>query len=297
MGVEMTAVGESPRLAGPPTPDANAEELKLVQVGRARQVRRRRLPPVPRPLRRCAGPVLLLVLWEVASAAGWLHPGVFPPPSSVLSAGRELIASGQLQSNLWSSLRRVLLGLGFGIASGAVLAVLSGLSRRGEDFIDSTVQVIKSIPIYAIIPLLITWLGIGEEPKIVLIAVGVAVIIYVNTYGAIRNVDAQLVEAARTLGVGRLSLIWNVIVPGSTAGFLVGLRLALVSAWLSLIFAETINAQSGIGFLMTEAEDQYQLNVMVLLVVVYAVLGLLGYALVRFLERNLLSWRQGFEGA
>jgi sulfonate transport system permease protein len=76
----------------------------------------------------------------------------------------------------------------------------------------------------------------------------------------------------------------------------VGLRLALVTAWLSLIFAETINTQSGIGFLMTEAEDQFQLNVMVLLVVVYALLGLLGYAVVRFLERSLLAWRQGFEG-
>lgn len=254
------------------------------------------MPSVPRGVRRSCGPVLLLVAWQVASSAGWLHPDVFPPPSSVLSAGRQLIANGQLQSNLWSSLRRVLLGLAFGIAVGGSLAVLAGLTRRGEDLIDSTVQVIKSIPVYAIIPLLITWLGIGEEPKIVLIAIGVGVTIYVNTYGAIRNVDAQLVEAARTLGVGRLSLICNVIIPGSTAGFLVGLRLALVSAWLSLIFAETINTQSGIGFLMTEAEDQYQLNVMVLLVVVYAVIGLLGYAIVRFLERSLLSWRRGFEG-
>lgn len=296
MGADTTAVGAAPRLSGRSGPDTAPDGPVLVQVGHAGRERRRRWPSVPRGVRRCYGPLLLLVAWQVASSAGWLHPDVFPPPSSVLLAGRQLIANGQLQSNLWSSLRRVLLGLVFGIAVGASLAVLAGLTRRGEDFIDSTVQVIKSIPVYAIIPLLITWLGIGEEPKIVLIAIGVGVTIYVNTYGAIRNVDAQLVEAARTLGVGRLSLICNVIIPGSTAGFLVGLRLALVSAWLSLIFAETINTQSGIGFLMTEAEDQFQLNVMVLLVVVYAVIGLLGYAIVRFLERSLLSWRRGFEG-
>ncbi|HVT68641.1 MAG TPA: ABC transporter permease [Trebonia sp.] len=272
----------------------------LVQVGqhaRGGEAGRLRIPAVPRAVRRYYGPVLLLVAWQVASSAGWLHPNIFPAPASVLSAGRQLIADGQLQSNLWSSLRRVLLGLGFGIAAGTALAVLAGLTRRGEDLIDSTVQVIKSIPVYAVIPLLITWLGIGEEPKIVVIAIGVGVTIYVNTYGAIRNVDAQLVEAARTLGVSRLSLIANVIIPGSLPGFLVGLRLALVTSWLSLIFAETINTQSGIGFLMTEAEDQFQLNVMVLLIVVYAVLGLLGYAVVRFLERTLLAWRQGFEGA
>jgi sulfonate transport system permease protein len=248
-------------------------------------------------VRRLYGPLLLLAGWQVACSAGWLRPDVFPPPSSVLQAAQHLIGNGELQSNLWSSLHRVLLGLAFGIITGTMLAVAAGLTRRGEDLIDSTVQVIKSIPIFAVIPLLITWLGIGEEPKIVLIAVGTGLVIYVNTYGAIRGVDAQLVEAARTLGVGRVSLILNVVLPGSIAGFLVGLRLALASAWLSLIFAETINTQSGIGFLMTEAEDQFQLGVMVLLVVVYAVIGLLGYGVVRLLERSLLAWRQGFEGA
>lgn len=277
--------------AGPDATDAPV----LVQVGShtVRQRHRR----LPRSLRRLVAPVGVLVVWELASALGLLSPQIFPSPISVAQAGWDLTTNGTLPSNLWTSLQRVLIGMGFGIGIGTLLAVGAGLTRWGEDVVDSLVQVLKSIPIFAVVPLLITWLGIGEEPKIVLIAVGSGIAIYVNTYGAIRNVDMQLVEAARTLGAGRLSLIKNVILPGSVPGFLVGLRLAFANGWLSLIFAETINTQSGIGFLMTQAEDQFQLNVMVLIVVVYAVIGLLSYAFVRFLERRLLKWRRGFEGA
>lgn len=268
----------------------------LVQVG-TRTVHEGRTRWLPRWARRLVAPIGVLVVWQVASSIGWLSPQIFPSAISVAQAGQHLIANGILPANLWTSLRRVLIGLGFGVSMGTLLAVAAGLTHWGEDVIDSLVQVLKSIPIFAVVPLLITWLGIGERPKIVLIAVGSGLHIYVNTYGAIRNVDLQLVEAARTLGAGRLSLITNVILPGSAPGFLVGLRLAFATAWLSLIFAETINTQSGIGFLMSQAEDQFQLNVMVLIVVVYAVIGLLSYSFVRFLERRLLAWRRGFEGA
>lgn len=290
-----STVATTVETASPEAAPGETDAPVLVQVG-SHTVRRHRRR-LPRSVRRLSAPVGLLVVWEIASALGLLSPQVFPSPISVAQAGKDLIGNGTLPSNLWVSLQRVLIGMGFGIGIGTVLAVGAGLSRWGEDVVDSLVQVLKSIPIFAVVPLLITWLGIGEEPKIVLIAVGSGIAIYVNTYGAIRNVDIQLVEAARTLGVGRLSLIANVILPGSVPGFLVGLRLAFASGWLSLIFAETINTQSGIGFLMTQAEDEFELNVMVLIVVVYAVIGLLSYAFVRFLERRLLAWRRGFEGA
>jgi sulfonate transport system permease protein len=139
-------------------------------------------------------------------------------------------------------------------------------------------------------------MGIGESPKIVLITMGVAIHIYINTYSGIRGVDAQLVEVAQTLRAGRRQLITQVILPGAMPNFLVGLRLGLSSAWLSLIFAESINATQGIGFLMSRAQTLLQFDVSVLILIIYAVAGLLSYALVRFLERRLLGWRNGFQG-
>jgi sulfonate transport system permease protein len=190
----------------------------------------------------------------------------------------------------------VLEGTALGVVLGTAIAVLAGLSRLGEDLIDSTMQVFKAVPNFALTPLLIIWMGIGEGPKILLITLGVTIAIYINTYSGIRGVDAQLVEVAHILGAKRGPLIRQVILPGAMPGFLVGLRLGLSSAWLSLIFAETINTTQGIGFLMSRAQTLLQFDVSVLILIIYAVFGLLSYALVRLLERRLLSWRNGFQG-
>jgi len=142
------------------------------------------------------------------------------------------------------------------------------------------------------------WITVKEivVGYLLLIALGVGIAIYINTYSAIRGVDNALVEAATTLGASRAALIWHVILPGSLPGFLVGLRLALSGAWLSLIFAETINTTEGIGYLMTRAQNLLQSEVSVLILVIYAVIGMISYAFVRFLERRLLAWRPGFQG-
>ena len=144
---------------------------------------------------------------------------------------------------------------------------------------------------------MIMWFGIDNTPRVMLIMLGTSVPIYINTFAAIRNVDRDVVEAARAFGAGRWLLITQVILPGSLPGFLVGLRFALTGAWLSLVFAETINVNSGLGYLMQQAETLLETDVMVFTVVVYAVIGLLSYALLRLLERHLLVWRRGFEGS
>jgi sulfonate transport system permease protein len=250
----------------------------------------------PRWLRRLSGPVILLLAWSVSSTVGWLDPQLFPPPSQVARAAWNLIETGQLQANVGRSMIRVLEGATLGVAIGVSIALVAGLTRLGEDLIDSTMQIFKAVPNFALTPLLIIWMGIGEAPKIVLITMGVAIHIYINTYSGIRGVDAQLVEVAKTLRASRLQLITQVVLPGAMPNFLVGLRLALSSAWLSLIFAESINATQGIGFLMSRAQTLLQFDVSVLIIIIYAVLGLLSYALVRFLERRLLGWRNGFKG-
>ncbi|MGD0852799.1 MAG: ABC transporter permease [Acidimicrobiales bacterium] len=204
---------------------------------------------------------------------------------------------GVLLPNLLISLRRVLEGLGLGVGIGVTLAVLSGLFRAGEDLLDPVVQAARAVPILGLVPLAIIWFGVGEMPKIFLIALGSTFAIYINTFAGIRSVDQKLVEAGETFGLSRWGLVRRVILPGALPNFLVGLRLALVGSWLIVIVAEEINAQSGIGYLIMQAQTTDRTDIMMMGLAIYAILGLLADALVRLLERRLLSWRRGFAGS
>jgi len=239
----------------------------------------------------------VLGIWQLVCSQGVFTPIELASPVAVVNAGRELWAEGQFQSNLLISLERVAVGLAFGVTIGLVISVLSGLFHWGEDLIDPLVQAARSVPILGLLPLVIIWFGIGEAPKIFLIALGVTFAIYINTYSAIRGVDMKLIEAGRTFGLGRLGLIRRIILPGSLPGFLVGLRLALVHSWLIIVVAEQINAKSGIGYLINAAQTWGRTDIIMLGCTVYAVLGLIADFIVRRLEKSLLAWRRGFEGA
>lgn len=253
--------------------------------------------PIPRWARRLIAPLAVLGIWQLVCSQGVFTPIELASPVAVVNAGRELWAEGQFQSNLLISLERVAVGLAFGVTIGLVISVLSGLFHWGEDLIDPLVQAARSVPILGLLPLVIIWFGIGEAPKIFLIALGVTFAIYINTYSAIRGVDMKLIEAGRTFGLGRLGLIRRIILPGSLPGFLVGLRLALVHSWLIIVVAEQINAKSGIGYLINAAQTWGRTDIIMLGCTVYAVLGLIADFIVRRLEKSLLAWRRGFEGA
>ena len=225
---------------------------------------------MPRPLQRLLGPVLLVALWQVLSTTGAFDQRTVPPPTRVVRAAYRLIADGSLQDHMSTSLLRVGYGLVFGIGLGWS-GLISGLSRVGENIVDANMEVLNAIPNFALVPLLIVWFGISEVPKILLITLAVAVSIYINTFSAIRSVDAGLVEAARSFGAGRAEMIYRVIIPGSLPGFLIGLRLALTASWLALIFAETINAKKGLGRMMTDAREYFQIDVVFVLIAVYAI--------------------------
>jgi sulfonate transport system permease protein len=247
--------------------------------------------------RRLAGVLLLLVVWEALSATGVLDPQTLAGPSSVVSTADHLIASGQLQSNLWVSLQRVLWGLLFGISFGLGLAVISGLSMVGEAIVDGPMQIFRALPILALQPLFIVWFGIGETMKVALIAFAVAFPVYINTYGGIRGVDRRFVELAHGVRLSRWQLIRRVVLPGALPDFLVGLRYALAISWLVLILSEEVNASSGIGYLITQAGLSGETNIIVVCLAVYGVLGLLSDLLVRMIERRALAWRQGLVAA
>ncbi|MET9531720.1 MULTISPECIES: ABC transporter permease [unclassified Streptomyces] len=251
---------------------------------------------VPRWLRRATGPVLLLVLWQVFSATGVLQPDTLASPGTIARTAGGLIADGTLPSAMAVSVQRVAVGLVLGVMAGGGLGLLSGLLRIGEDLIDAVVQMLRAVPFAGLIPLLIVWLGIDETVKVALIALATAFPLYMNTYAGIRGVDEQLIEAGATLGLSRWGLIRHVVLPGALPGALTGLRFALGSAWLALVFGETVNASDGIGFLMDQAREYYRTDVIVVCLIVYAFLGLAADVVVRTLERLLLQWRPTFAG-
>ncbi|MFG2287928.1 ABC transporter permease [Streptomyces sp. NPDC048595] len=251
---------------------------------------------VPRWLRRAAGPVALVALWQVLSATGVLAGDILASPGTIAATAGDLVSDGTLPSAMLVSLQRVAVGLLLGGVVGVVLALVSGLSRLGEDLVDATVQMLRSVPWVGVIPLFIIWLGIGEAPKVALISLGVAFHLYLNVYAGIRGVDAQLVEAGTSLGLSRWGLIRHVVLPGALPGAMTGLRYSLATAWLALVFGEQINADDGLGFLMNQAREFFRTDVIVVCLVVYAVLGLIADFIVRSLERLLLQWRPTFTG-
>ncbi|MEU9053548.1 ABC transporter permease [Streptomyces sp. NPDC048384] len=251
---------------------------------------------VPRWLRRTTGPLLLLALWQLLSSTGVLTADVLASPGRIAQVGGDLIADGSLTSAMGTSLQRVALGLLLGTVVGTGLALLSGLFRIGEDLVDAPVQMLRTVPFVGLIPLFIIWFGIGEAPKVAIITLGVTFPLYLNVYAGIRGVDAQLIEAGESIGLSRWGLVRHVVLPGALPGALTGLRYSLGIAWLALVFAEQVNADSGIGFLMVQARDFLRTDVIVVCLIVYAFLGLLADFIVRSLERLLLQWRPTFTG-
>ncbi|MEU8860207.1 ABC transporter permease [Streptomyces umbrinus] len=251
---------------------------------------------VPRWLRRTSGPVLLLALWQVLSSTGVLTADVLASPGTIARVASDLVSDGSLTNAMGVSLQRVAVGLLLGTVVGTGLALFSGLFRIGEDLVDASVQMLRTVPFVGLIPLFIIWFGIGEAPKVAIITLGVSFPLYLNVYAGIRGVDSQLIEAGESLGLSRWGLVRHVVLPGALPGAMTGLRYSLGIAWLALVFAEQINADAGIGFLMVQARDFLRTDVIVVCLIVYAFLGLLADFIVRSLERLLLQWRPTFTG-
>ena len=179
--------------------------------------------------------------------------------------------------------------------AGFVLGLANGTSQTASRLLDSTVQMIRNVPHLALIPLVILWFGIGEEAKLFLVALGVFFPIYVNTYHGVRTVDAGLIEMGRVYGLGRGALFRQVVFPGAMPSILVGVRYALGFTWLTLIVAETISAQSGIGYMTMNAREFLQTDVVVLGILIYALLGKAADVATVALEHWALAWHPAFQ--
>lgn len=242
-------------------------------------------------IERVVAVALLLVLWELASRLGVLDERTLGAPSATFPTGWDLIRDGSLPRALLVSTRRVGSGLALGVVIGATLAALAGLTRVGDALIDANVQTLRYVPIIAVQPLLIVWFGIGEVAKVMLVALGVAFPVYVNTASAIRAIQRQYHELADVLRLTTWQRLRRVVIPGATGGFLVGVRYASAVAWLLVIVAEQTNADEGLGQLMFRAQTFLKTDMIVLCVVVYAGLGVASDLAIRSLERWASRWQ------
>ena len=246
---------------------------------------------------RLISPVAFIVAWQLESTANLISKDRLPPPSTIWHTAITLItqnspAYGTLQDAMWVSLQRMVLGFVIGATAAIALALVAGLSRLGENAVDPLLQILRTLPLFGLLPLFIVWFGIGEEPKIILIALGAAIPLYLNAFAGIRSVDAKLIEAAQTLKLSKPRLIRHVILPGALPQTLTGLRQSLGVAWLALVVAEQVNANAGLGFMISQATQFSRNDVIFVALIVYAALGLITDALVRLLERRALAWRR-----
>jgi sulfonate transport system permease protein len=239
--------------------------------------------------------VLILIGWEYAARSGVLSSRVLPEPLAVVRAAWQLLLTGQLWSNLKVSAGRAFAGLLVGGGLGLAMGFLTGLSRRAEVALDTTLQMLRNIPPLALIPLVILWFGIDEGAKLFLVAFGVFFPLYLNTFHGIRTVDRGLIEMARSYGLSGWRLYREVILPGALPSIMVGLRYALGLMWVLLIVAETISASSGIGYMTMNAREFLQTDIMLVGILMYALLGKLADVAARRLERVCLRWHPSYQ--
>jgi sulfonate transport system permease protein len=248
---------------------------------------------------RLVSPVAVVVLWQLLSNVGVLSPKKLASPITIVHTAYTLIttdnpAYGTLQGSLLVSAERWGIGFSIGVTVAVLLAVATGLSRAGEMALDPILQALRGVPLLGLLPLFIIWFGIGELPKDLFVLLGALFPMYVNTFAGIRSVDPKLGELGRVLGLSRRELVTNIVLPGALPQALAGLRLAVVSSLLALVVGEQLNANAGLGFMITQAESFLQNNIIMVALIVYAILGMLADWAVRVLERKALAWRPDF---
>ena len=240
-------------------------------------------------------PIFLITLWQLAVQFGWLSTRILPAPTTVISAAIKLGQSGELATHFKISASRALTGFAIGGSIGFIFGLVNGLFRVSEKIFDTTLQMWRNIPNLALIPLVILWFGIGEEAKLFLVSSGVLFPIYINTFHGIRSIDSGLIEMGKVYGLNPVELFWNIILPGALPSILVGVRFSLGIMWLSLIVAETIAADSGIGYMATSAREFMQTDVVVFSILIYASFGKLADVIVRTLEGVCLNWHPNYQ--
>jgi sulfonate transport system permease protein len=237
-------------------------------------------------------PLAIFALWWLLTGTGVIDHTILSSPPATGSSFVNLLAHQDLLGDIGVSLARAGVGLAIGGGIGLVLGVIVGLFSLGEELLDSSLQMFRVIPFPAVIFLFIVWFGIGETAKVALIALATMFPMYLNTSNGVRNVDRRVVEAARSFGLSGRRLVRQVVIPLAMPSILTGLRFSTGISIVALVFAETINANKGIGYLANQASSFQQVSVLVVCIIIYALMGILADLMVRTIEKLSMPWRR-----
>ncbi|WP_437891068.1 ABC transporter permease subunit [Phytobacter sp. V91] len=233
---------------------------------------------------------MLLIIWHFYSLND-ASKSILPSPAGVMMRTITSLESGELINSIVVSARRAVSGFLLGSSIGFALGLLTGVWRRADITLSTTLHMLQNIPVLAVISLFIVWFGIGEEVKIAMVAFGVFFPVYINTYHGIKSIDNGLIEMGKVYGLTPVAMFRNIIFPGALPSILVGVRLSLSIMWLVLIAAETIASDAGIGYMAITGRELLQMDKVVLSIIIYALLGKLSDVISSSLAHRLLRWR------
>ncbi|MEH7537387.1 sulfonate ABC transporter permease [Bacillus toyonensis] len=241
-------------------------------------------------------PVIILIIWQLAGVFGLVTKTVLPTPLDIFLAFQELIKTGELFGHLSISVFRAAAGFFIGGGLGVILGTIVGFSTRSEQYLDLSVQMLRTVPHLAVAPLFVLWFGFGETSKVLLIADGAFFPLYVNAFLGIRGVDSKLFDVARVLEFNKRKLITKLILPAALPNLLLGARLSLGVAWVSLVVAELMGSTEGIGYMIMDARQFSNTDIVFVGIIIFAFVGKFSDSLVRLLEVKFLRWRDSFKG-
>ena len=234
---------------------------------------------------------LVIALWQLAGSAGWVNPLFLPAPSAIAVAIYKLAMSGALWQHVSASVVRIGLGWLLGTVAGVIIGFAIGLSTLARGVGITFISALFPIPKIALLPLLILWLGIGEEPKIATIALGVFFSTAISVYSGVDAVPRNLIRMAQSFNVPFHAIVWRVIWPGALPSILAGFRITASVALLLVVSAEMIGAQFGIGAFVLQAGNLMQTDQLLAGVVILSLFGLAVGKAINVLEARLLHWR------
>ncbi|AOM11563.1 ABC transporter permease [Bacillus thuringiensis] len=241
-------------------------------------------------------PVIILIIWQLAGVFVLVSKTVLPTPLDIFLAFQELIKTGELFGHLSISVFRAAAGFFIGGGLGIILGTIVGFSTRSEQYLDPSVQMLRTVPHLAVAPLFVLWFGFGETSKVLLIADGAFFPLYVNAFLGIRGVDSKLFDVARVLEFSKRKLITKPILPSALPNLLLGARLSLGVAWVSLVVAELMGSTEGIGYMIMDARQFSNTDIVFVGIIIFAFVGKFSDSLVRLLEVKFLRWRDNFKG-
>lgn len=247
---------------------------------------------LPKFVVKSAAIAAFLGLWEVLPRVGWVSRTFLPPFSEVLVYLVHSLATGDLERDIWISLTRSFYGFSLAALVALPLGFVLGWFEPFERLLDPLIQLFRQTSAFSLFPLFILLFGIGETSKVAIIFYGAQWPLLLNTISGVKNVDPLLVKSARSMGVGRFDLFRKVILPASLPSIFTGLRLAASFAILIIVAAETMGASSGLGYVLTNSQYNFDLPRMYSAIVVLSLIGLSANYLLVWMERRLTGWKQ-----